>query len=380
MKPIQNRKRNRLLWHSLALASLLWLGMEPGVPPTPAQVGESASAEAPKKRTAAYVFDRPKLTFSDRDAANLDQLNFSFALLKNGKVSGEHWNAISAYRAFIKKHPHIRPVLSIGGWGADGFSQAASTPEGRTRFVESTLLLMEQHGFLGVDIDWEYPGSKAAGIAASPNDRENYTLLLKELRAGLDRLSAEDGKSRLLAIALGADPVLIKNIDCKAVGGIVDQVNLMTYDLQTPKVASHHTPLYSSDSRYPLSVDHAVRAFTDAGIPHHKLMLGAAFYGRIFNLKSTASAPVFAPATDSGAKTVLYKNITDNSSWKHAFDEQAKAPYATNGKQFISYDNPESIAHKGAYVQQNGLMGLMCWEYGGDSSGELLSAMRSSLR
>ena len=31
----------------------------------------------------------------------------------------------------------------------------------------------------GIDIDWEYPGSSAAGIKSSPQDRENFTLLLK---------------------------------------------------------------------------------------------------------------------------------------------------------------------------------------------------------
>ena len=75
-------------------------------------------------------------------------------------------------------------VLAIGGWGADGFSQAASTADGRARFVDSTLVLMERYGFLGVDIDWEYPGSSAAGIASSANDRKNFTLLLQALREG----------------------------------------------------------------------------------------------------------------------------------------------------------------------------------------------------
>lgn len=38
-----------------------------------------------------------------------------------------------------------------------------------------------------------------------------------------------------------------------------------------------------------------------------------------------------------------------------------------------------SIYHKGAYALENSLMGMMCWEYGGDSSGELLAAMHESL-
>ena len=151
-------------------------------------------SKAAQRKTAAYVFDRPDLVLRDEDAPMLDQLNFSFALLKDGMVTGDHWQSITTFTAYIAKHPHILPVVSIGGWGADGFSQSASTEEGRKRFVESTLDLMKRYGFLGVDIDWEYPGSPAAGIASSIDDRENFTLLMSALRNGLDELTKEDGK------------------------------------------------------------------------------------------------------------------------------------------------------------------------------------------
>lgn len=384
MEPMQHRRAKWFMWRSIALAALLWLGMGAGGTPEQAQTGEGGTnggaSAATRKRTAAYVFDRPGLTLRDSDAKNLDQLNFSFALIQNGEASGSHWSSISSYKAFIERNPHILPVLSIGGWGADGFSQAASTADGRMRLVDSTLILMEKHGFLGLDIDWEYPGSSAAGIKSSANDRENFTLLLQAFREGLDRLTAQDGRERLLAIAVGAVPSLTANIDCAAVGNIVDQVNLMTYDLQTANVASHHTALYSGNDSYPHSTDNAVNAYVRAGIPRGKIMIGAAFYGRIFTLADETATPVFASAVDSGAKTLSYNNLRDYlASATVAFDEAAKAPYATDGKSFATYDDPTSIRHKGAYVTQNGLMGMMCWEYGGDSSGELLAAMHDSL-
>lgn len=372
------RRKRRFLWRSVSLAAVIWLGLTAGE--APVAIPEPAVAdERQHKRTAAYVFDRASLSLKDSDAANIDQLNFSFALIKNGAVSGDHWHAIDQFKAYIAKHPHILPVLSVGGWGADGFSQAAATAEGRAHFVESALALMERHGFLGLDIDWEYPGSGAAGIATHPNDSKHFTLLLTDLRKGLDALTQKDGRPRLLAVALGADPSLAKAIDCKAVGGIVDQVNLMTYDLQAQKIASHHTPLYSANDRFPLSADNAVKVFSQAGIPKAKIMLGAAFYARIYTLTAAGDSPVFASAKDNGAKTIQYRALMADAGWVHHFDEQAKASYATNGKRFASYDSAESISHKGAYVNNSGLMGLMCWEYGGDADGELISAMRSAL-
>lgn len=329
--------------------------------------------------TAAYVFDRGNLIFRDESAAHLNQLNFSFGLIKDGKASGDHWGNIERYKEFIRKNPHIRPVLSVGGWGADGFSQACSNAEDRKMLVDSTLELLEQHGFLGVDIDWEYPGSDEAGIAACPEDRENFTALLKELRAGLDALTAQDGKNRLLACALGASPKLIQNMDCPAIGQIVDQVNLMTYDIQTPFVVSHHTALYGTES-HPNSADFAVKTFVAAGIPAEKIMIGAAYYGRKFTLGDQKEQFLFSKAASSGYDPISYDKLQKIlPEMTLAFDEHAKAPYAVDGTTFITYDNPVSIRNKGAYAKENHLMGMMCWEYGEDSSGELLRAMFESM-
>ena len=317
MKRFSLRPRRRFALRSLALASLMWLGTGIQASPGPFHPTEAEAAAASGKRTAAYVYDSAGLTLRDSDAPHLDQLNYSFALIKNGEVSGSHWQSIDVFRRYVEKHSHILPVLAIGGWGADGFSQAASTADGRARFVDSTLVLMERHGFLGVDIDWEYPGSSAAGIASSANDRTNFTLLLQALREGLDRLTAQDGKPRMLAVALGGDPWHIRNLDVKAIGALCDQVNLMTYDLQAEGVASHHTPLYGASESYPQSVDLAVRSYVEAGLPRSKIMIGAAFYGRSFTLKQSTAQP--RTARRFGPTTTRCPSITKAPMrWKTA--------------------------------------------------------------
>jgi len=326
---------------------------------------------------AQYVFDREDLVLREEDAPFIDQLNYSFALVRDGRITGDHWGSIGAYKAFIVRHPHILPVVSVGGWGADGFSQAAATARGRALFVQSTLDLMTRHGFLGVDIDWEYPCRNDAGIAASPQDKANFTLLLRALREGLDALSARDGRKRLLAAAFGAHERLVGDIECGQVGALLDQINLMTYDLQTAGTLSHLAPLYKGHPDYPNSADTALRAFTAAGMPKDKIMLGNAFYARLFTAKD-AAVP-FSPALDGGAKTLRYRELAAQTGWTHAFDDTACAAYAVCGSVFATYDSPRSIACKGAYVRKHGLMGLMCWEYGGDSEGTLTRAMRESL-
>ncbi len=383
-------RRGRLgfSWQGLILASMLLFtafgGAGAGKEPKTEEPAATTQERPRQPLTSAYVFDRGRLTFSQRDAANLDQMNFSFALIKDGKVSGAHWRSIGKFQAFMEANPHILPVLSVGGWGADGFSQAASTQEGRKLFVESALELMEQYGFLGLDVDWEYPCSSAAGITSSPEDKENFTLLLRDLREGLDRLTQQDGKDRLLGIAVGGMASGTELIQSQAVGEIVDQVNLMTYDLQANSLSTHHTNLYPSGENHSTSVDTAVQAYIQAGIPREKIMVGGAFYGRVFSLASSRreGPGLYQPSKGPANKTYDYRKLQEvmaRGDYTQGLDQEAQAPYLYKPGTFITYDDPDSLRAKGTYVREQGLMGLMCWEYGGDPSGELLQAMKEGL-
>lgn len=329
-----------------------------------------------KPIAAQYVFDREGLLLRDEDAPYIDQLNYSFGLIKDGAVSGDHFTGIESYKAFIARHPHILPVLSVGGWGADGFSQAAASAEGRTRFAQSAADLMQAHGFLGIDVDWEYPCRSEADIAASPQDKENFTLLLLSLRQALDALERQDGKRRLLAAAFGAHTRLVGDVECEKIGALLDQFNLMSYDLQTPGTLSYHAPLYPGHRDFPASAATALDAFTAAGIPKEKVMIGNAFYARAYTARQE-NAP-FAPA-EGYLPSIRYRELMGEDGWRHGYDEKACAAYAVNGTRYATYDSPRSIAAKGAYVLEHGLMGLMCWEYGGDLEGELTRAMHGSL-
>ena len=132
---------------------------------TPGRQGTAAETPGNGRhgRVVMYVFDEAGLSLRDEHAAMVDQLNYSFALLKDGEATGSHWRQIRQVESYLRRHPHIDGVLSVGGWGAEGFSDACATAEGRQRLADSILRLMDAHGFVGVDIDWEYPGSSAAG-------------------------------------------------------------------------------------------------------------------------------------------------------------------------------------------------------------------------
>ena len=109
----------------------------------------------------------------------------------------ETFNGITISRperleAIVAAKGDVKVSLSIGGWGSGRFSEMAATEAGRKAFALDCARVIRQYGLDGIDLDWEYPTSSAAGISSSPEDTENFTLLMKEIRAaiGADMLLA----------------------------------------------------------------------------------------------------------------------------------------------------------------------------------------------
>lgn len=278
-------------------------------------------------------------------------------------------------------------MVSVGGWGVDGFSDAASTSVNRQRFADSAAQLLTANDADGLDVDWEYPEHAEAHIKASAQDRGNFTLLLKDLRATLDR--AGDGHSHrgahhyTLSIA-AADSVFVSGIDIAAVAPSLDWFNLMTYDFVnslTP-TTGHHTGLHTStfapsDAR---STDKAVQQFLAASVPPQKLLIGVAFYGREFaDVQPMHEGLYQAYGHFQGTYPwpQLKADFINHGGYTRYWDEVAKAPYLWNAttQRFISYDDPQSIAAKADYVKSQHLGGIMYWEQSQDPQGELLDAI-----
>ncbi|MCL2545204.1 MAG: glycoside hydrolase family 18 protein [Clostridia bacterium] len=362
----------------------------PGAVAFPVQIASASGASAAPshgKAVIAYAFDAKAPGFADRDARYITHINWAFALIENGRVTGAHWRHIDKLAAYKRKHPHIKTLVAVGGWGADGFSQAAATPAGREAFVSSALALMQRHGFDGIDIDWEYPGVPAGGIAAGKDDKRNFTLLLRDLRRGLDAQAARDGKKRLLTIAVGASAANVSGIECAAVAPYLDYVNVMTYDMAgagAGRRTGHHAAMYPSRPGDP-SAHTALEAYERAGIPRSKLIVGAAFYGRMWKgVAGGGNNGLHQAAGDGGNATINYPSLMQNYFGKNGYrvywDDGACAPYLYNGENFISFDNAESVRIKGIYARSRGLGGVMFWEYSLDPSGELLRAIDAGLR
>ena len=128
-----------------------------------------------------------------------------------------------AHKAGVEVYP------SIGGWTlSNSFPAMAKSPTSRANFAANCVKLIETYDFDGIDIDWEYPGY--AEHNGTPEDTQNYSLLLQEIRTALDALGKKNGRVYGLTAALPCGPDLVDNIQIDVVSKILSELNLMTYD------------------------------------------------------------------------------------------------------------------------------------------------------
>jgi chitinase len=326
----------------------------------------------------------------------LTHLNFAFARITPGGLvalaDGGLEASLLRIVALRKISPRLKVMISIGGWEADGFSDAALTDASRAAFADSAVEFVRKYSLDGVDIDWEYPGQGVAGIKYRAEDRQNFTLLLRALREKLDAASAVQGRSggdRYTLSIASADREYFDHTEMDKLQVYLDWVNVMSYDFfnsLTP-TTGHHAGLYRAALASPTdrNADASVKQHLAAGIPPEKLVLGVAFYGRGFAgvkpVENGLNQPYarFEAAHD-------YSELADKLIGRQGFvrhwDDRAKAPYLWNSssRTFISYDDRESIGIKAQYVKAHHLGGMMFWELSEDRNDELLDVIVRSLR
>lgn len=345
-----------------------------------------------------YVMGSRSTALSPSDARRLTHINYAFANVRDGRIVLERpadAQQLDSLRALKQYNPDLKLLLSVGGWTwSDHFSDAALTDSSRHRFARSAAAIVEQHQLDGLDIDWEYPGQRGEDNVYRPEDKQNFTRLLRALRSQLDSLgSAHDrtnGGRYLLTIAAAVDSTYLANTNMADVQKHLDFVNLMTYDFHGSWTnrTGHHTNLLAS-SAAPSSAPsgHAgVQRFLGAGVPADKLILGAAFYGRWWTGVSPADQRGRYQSYETAQGTLPYDSLAahyiDQNGFTRYWDDAAQAPYLWNAetRAFITYDDPASLRAKAEYAHEHGLGGIMYWEHSHNADGTLLGTLHDGLR
>lgn len=336
-----------------------------------------------RKRLIGYVSTKDLSFLSVNDIKALDVINLAFGHINNGCVIYAPDYLAEECKRIRKENPDCKIILSVGGWTAGGFSEAARTENGREKFAVSAAKIIEKYKLDGLDIDWEYPCISTAGITAADEDKENFTELIKISR---EILTDMGNSEKMLTIAAGAGEYFVNSTNMGEVQEYLDYVQLMTYDMRGGYhiCTGHHTNLLNDKKDISqVSAENAVKCFAQAGVPKEKLILGAAYYSRMWT---------GVPDRDNGlhqmAKSVggygpsygeLVKKYINKNGYKRFFDEEARAPWLFNGDTFISYDDEHSCGEKAEYVLENGLGGIMFWEYRLDETRTLTGVLRKAL-
>uniref|UniRef100_A0A8C6RQ72 Chitinase 1 n=1 Tax=Nannospalax galili TaxID=1026970 RepID=A0A8C6RQ72_NANGA len=288
-------------------------------------------------------------------------LIYAFAGMNNHQLSSVEWNDEILYQELngLKMiNSKLKTLLAIGGWnfGTQKFSDMVATANNRYTFVNSAIKFLRAHGFDGLDLDWEYPGSRGSPAI----DKKHFTTLVQDLATAFQQEAQTSRKEPLLLSA--AVPAGRGHVDAgyevDKIALSLDFINLMAYDFHGSweKTTGHNSPLYKrqgeSGAVAEFNVDSAVQLWLQKGTPASKLILGMPTYGRSFTLASTSDTKVGAPVTGPGVLgpftreegTLAYYEVC---SWKekHRIKDQ-KVPYVFQGNQWVGFDDMESFKAK----------------------------------
>ncbi|KAF9959767.1 hypothetical protein BGZ72_008798 [Mortierella alpina] len=309
---------------------------------------------------------------------------------------------------------NVKVLISIGGWtGSQYFSPLAASSQGRKTFIDGAVKMVKDFHLDGIDIDWEYPGrlGSACNTFDQAHDSDNFLTLLKELRQALNALP--NGSKLEISLATRIVPFDGPNgllTDVSAFSKVVNHINVMAYDINGSwgTVTGANAPFGGPGQ---LNYAGGAQAWIDAGFPAEQINMGVPFYGRslITQQDMVHAESMAAPFekrvpigdsndglwTDPCEKTAAYsgvwkyrnlreQGVIDASGnaiapWVRKFDEESQTPWLFNPltRQFISYDDRQSLQAKVEYAKQKSLGGLMLWAINQDTSNfELLDVLQ----
>lgn len=289
----------------------------------------------------------------------MTHINYAFGSVNEtfDGINIDNPGRLASIAALHEKNKDLKVLLSVGGWGSGRFSEMVSSDSTRHKFCQDAKRVIKEYNLDGIDIDWEYPGEPGGGISHAPTDVDNFSKLMKELRA-------EIGKDKLLTLATFANGKFYKFPDFI---DYVDFVNIMTYDMAS--APGHHAPLFNSERFSGGSCEKGVRAHLEQGVPAEKICLGLPFYGRGLQ--------------NSGNNFVNYRDVAGMKDCRAMRDDVAKEPFLVDesGKVVLGYDDATSLVEKCKYAKGQNLAGVMYWDYAGDDDkGTLRNAVWNAMK
>ncbi|ELT96384.1 hypothetical protein CAPTEDRAFT_147492, partial [Capitella teleta] len=320
---------------------------------------------------------------SNIDVSLCDDLIYAFAFLSESRpctLTPIEWNddGSNGYEQFTSLKmlkPGLRTLLAVGGWtmGTTSMTLMLSTQETRAEFVSSSIEYLRSRNFDGLDLDFEYPGSRGS----PPEDKQRFASLVQELKAAYDEEGRQTGQTPLMVTAaLGAPKSVIDNgYQVEQICQDLDYISLMSYDFEGAwnPYTGHNAPLKVRSDQVGndvyLNVEWVVNYLVEQGCPKDKLIIGIPTYGRAFSLIDPSQTGFKAPtggAAPAGPFTreagfYGYYEICSSQGFTRVFDSESKVAYQYSDSVWIGFDDRETVRKKAQWINQEGYMGAMIW-------------------
>lgn len=278
-----------------------------------------------------------------------------------GDTGNNLYGCLKQINLMKKQHRHLKLLLSIGGWTySPNFHPVVVNPALRANFVSSSIKILEDYGFDGLDIDYEYPGNE--------EQARGYVDLLRELRQGLDAHAHRMGVHYKypLTIAAPCGPANYEKLCAREMDQYLSFWNLMAYDYSGSwdSVANHQANVRGP----PINTTMAVDWYKSQGIHPSKLIIGMPLYGRSFLNTDGPGCPYNDVGEGSWERgSYDYRALPLPGATPHR-DEHAMASwsYDPRTREMITYDSEEVVKLKTHWINHMRLGGAMFWELSGD--------------
>ena len=321
---------------------------------------------------SSYIY-RNYYLVDDEFFDTLDIINTAFIHAdSNGNLSGTTYlNNVESTILPRAKERGTWVIMSIAP--ESQWSTIASDENRIEHFANNIVEMINEYGFDGVDIDWETP---------KDSEKENFTSLMKVVYEKVKT----NNPHHLVTAAITGGMWQPPRYDLLNSGKYIDYINMMTYGM-TSSNGQYQNPLYKSTLPHnqehnvgstltSATIEESIQIFkNDFNIPYSKIIVGIAFYG----IRQEKVNNSWIKSGSIYYSSIL--NLVNNSDYTFYYDENAGVPYVlkNDGTVFISYDNERSILEKSNFIIDNQIGGIMFWEYGTDTTGNLLRAIKEGL-
>lgn len=289
-----------------------------------------------------------------------------------------------------KHHRNLKTILSIGGWTySPNFAPALSSVSGRTTFAQTAVQILEDIGFDGLDVDWEYPSNE--------EEADSFVSLLAEIRDLLNKAEMKRSTPTkfYLTIACPAGPQHLSVLKAREMDQYLDFWNLMAYDYAGgfSNTTGHQANLHYNQrnaASTPLNTDDAINFYTSNTATPGKVVLGMPIYGRAFLNTAGPGAPYQGIGDGSFEAGIWDYKALPRPNCDEVFDPVIGASWCygpgnngtTGNGTMVTYDTPVMTQQKASYTLERGLGGGMWWETSSDKpagNGSLIETFLTSI-